>query len=42
MQKFQIGKGIKFLDGNDISIFATGHMLWQALEAEKILFSLGF
>ena len=39
--KFQIGKGIKFLDGNDISIFATGHMLWQALEAEKILFSLG-
>ena len=39
--KFKIGKGIKFLDGNDISIFATGHMLWQALEAEKILFSLG-
>ena len=39
--KFQIGKGIKFLDGNNISIFATGHMLWQALEAEKILFSLG-
>ena len=38
---FQIGKGIKFLDGNDISIFATGHMLWQALEAEKMLFSLG-
>ena len=38
---FEIGKGIKFIDGNDISIFATGHMVWQALEAEKILFKMG-
>ena len=38
---FKIGKGIKFIDGNDISIFATGHMVWQALEAEKILFKMG-
>ena len=39
--EFKIGKGIKFFRGTDVSIFATGHMLWQALEAEKILFSLG-
>ena len=29
------------MEGSDVSIFATGHMLWKALEAEKILFKMG-
>ena len=36
-QKFEIGKAITFVEGSDVSIFATGHMLWLALEAEAIL-----
>lgn len=36
-QKFEIGKAINFIEGNDVSIFATGHMVWQAIEAEAIL-----
>lgn len=36
-QKFEIGKAIRLKKGNDISIFATGHMLWQALEAVRLL-----
>jgi len=40
-QKFVIGKAIKFIEGSDVSIFATGHMVWQALEAEKILYKKG-
>lgn len=36
-QKFEIGKAINFIEGSDVSIFATGHMLWLAIEAEEIL-----
>ncbi len=36
-QKFEIGKAINFVEGYDVSIFATGHMLWLAIEAEAIL-----
>ncbi len=36
-QKFEIGKAITFVEGTDVSIFATGHMLWLALEAEAML-----
>lgn len=36
-QKFEIGKGVNLKDGNDVSIFATGHLVWEALEAAKIL-----
>ena len=32
-QPFEIGKGLVLKEGIDVSIFATGHMLWQALEA---------
>ena len=39
-ENFIIGKAIKFIEGRDVSIFATGHMLWQALEAEKLLFKM--
>ena len=36
-QKFEIGKAVNLKDGNDVSIFATGHLVWEALEAAKIL-----
>ncbi len=36
-QKFEIGKALKLKEGKDVSVFATGHMLWQALEAVRIL-----
>lgn len=36
-EKFEIGKAIQFITGSDVSIFATGHMLWYAIEAEEIL-----
>ena len=36
-QKFEIGKAVNFIEGSDVSIFATGHMLWYAIEAEAIL-----
>ena len=30
---FEIGKGIVLREGRDVSVFATGHMLWHAMEA---------
>ncbi len=36
-EKFEIGKAITLKEGKDVSIFATGHMLWQALEAIRQL-----
>ena len=35
--KFEIGKGIKLRDGNDITIVATGLMVYEAIEAAKTL-----
>jgi len=34
---FEIGKAIILNEGIDVTIFSTGHLVWQALEAEKIL-----
>ena len=36
-QNFEIGKAIKLTDGNDVTIVATGHLVWEALEAAKVL-----
>ena len=36
-QKFEIGKALKLIEGTDVSIFATGHLVWKALEAAKVL-----
>ena len=36
-QKFKIGEAVHLTEGNDVSIFATGHLVWEALEAEKSL-----
>ena len=39
---FEIGKAQKLIEGNDVSIFATGHMVWQAIEAEAVLEEKGY
>lgn len=36
-QKFEIGKAQLLVEGNHVTIFATGHMVWKALEAADIL-----
>jgi len=40
-QKFGIGKALMLSEGTDVSIFATGHLVWKALEACRILEELG-
>ena len=40
-QKFEIGKAIKMTEGTDVTIVATGHLVWEALEASKALFEEG-
>ncbi len=32
-QKFEIGKAVNFNEGTDVSIFATGHLVWEAIQA---------
>ena len=34
---FEIGKAILLKEGNDVSIIATGHLVWKALEAAEQL-----
>ena len=36
-QTFEIGKGIQLQEGSDVTIVATGHLVWEALEAAKTL-----
>ncbi len=40
-QKFEIGKGLLINAGTDVTIVATGHLVWQAIEAGKILIEQG-
>lgn len=40
-QSFEIGKAITLVEGTDVSIFATGHLVWKAIEAEAILSEQG-
>lgn len=40
-QNFEIGKAVVLEEGSDISIFATGHLVWEALEAKKVLSQKG-
>ena len=41
-EKFEIGKAWKITDGNDVTIFATGHLVLKAIEAAKILQEKGY
>ena len=36
-QNFEIGKALHLKKGNDVTIFATGHLVWEAFEAAKTL-----
>ncbi|MAX81633.1 MAG: transketolase [Crocinitomicaceae bacterium] len=38
---FEIGKAIVLKEGTDVSIIATGHLVWEALEAAKVLAEKG-
>jgi len=40
-QNFEIGKALHLVEGADVSIFATGHLVWEALEAQKELSEKG-
>ena len=40
-QNFEIGKAIQLQDGKDVTIIATGHLVWESLEAAKILHEIG-
>ncbi|NRD21428.1 transketolase family protein [Winogradskyella eckloniae] len=40
-QKFEIGKAIQLTEGTDVTIVATGHLVWEALEASKVLHDAG-
>ena len=41
-QTFEIGKAVHMIEGNDVTIVATGHLVWEAIEASKILLEKGF
>ncbi|MDR5589733.1 transketolase family protein [Christiangramia sp. SM2212] len=32
-QKFEIGKAVKLYEGTDVTIIATGHLVWEAIQA---------
>jgi transketolase len=40
-QTFEIGKAIQLTEGTDVTIVATGHLVWEALKASEILDSKG-
>ena len=40
-QNFEIGKGLLLNEGSDVTIFATGHLVWEAVEAVKSLAAQG-
>jgi transketolase len=40
-QKFEIGKALHLATGTDVSIFATGHLVWTSIEAAKELAAQG-
>ena len=40
-QKFEIGKALMLNEGTDVTIFATGHLVWKAIEAGELLATQG-
>lgn len=40
-QQFEIGKALKLVEGSDVTIFATGHLVWEAIQAADALESAG-
>jgi transketolase len=39
--KFEIGKALMLNEGTDVSIFATGHLVWEAIKAGEALAEKG-
>ena len=40
-QNFEIGKAVVLQEGTDVTIFATGHLVWKAIEATEKLQEMG-
>lgn len=40
-QKFEIGKAVQLYEGNDVTIIATGHLVWEAIQAAQKLSEKG-
>ena len=40
-QTFEIGKAVHMIEGNDVTIVATGHLVWEAIEASEVLIEKG-
>ena len=40
-QKFEIGKGVMLNPGSDVTIVATGHLVWEAIKAGEELNKMG-
>ncbi len=40
-QPFEIGKALMLNEGTDVTIFATGHLVWKSIEAAKALQASG-
>lgn len=40
-QKFEIGKAILMQEGTDVTIFATGHLLYTSIKAAEMLYEKG-
>ena len=40
-KKFEIGKGDVLREGKDVTIIATGHLVWKAIEAAEVLLAKG-
>lgn len=40
-QNFEIGKAVMLNEGTDVTIIATGHLVWKAIEAEEKLAAQG-
>ena len=41
-EKFIVGKGIQLTEGTDVTIVATGHLVWESLQAAERLEAEGF
>ena len=40
-QEFKIGEAVMLNEGTDVTIVATGHLVWEAIEAGHILAEMG-
>ncbi|MEM7087285.1 MAG: transketolase C-terminal domain-containing protein [Bacteroidota bacterium] len=40
-QHFEIGKAVQLQEGNDVTLVATGHLVWEALQAAEQLHAQG-